>query len=244
MKLTKGISHARWQEDLSAYVDGRLASGRQQALGAHLSECLLCQRELAGLREVVALLRRVPQAPVPRSFTLSQAPARRPWWLGAMLPLRYATAVAAVLLVAVITGDLVIRSTGTGASTLAPAASPSPAAAVVQDAPEKAKGDDNAPDALGATDSAEAVSGPAGFVADLTAVNDDATASSLAVGTPAAGPPGTSLTREAAPSLPETPAAARGPLRWVEAGLAVAVTLLAAATLAQAIARRRGTPRG
>lgn len=108
MRLLKGDKHRRWQQGLSAYIDGYLEPHAQQALQRHLAECIPCQEELEALRGVVALLHRVPQVPVPRSFTLSQAPIRKMWWATRYsAPLRYATAAAALLLLAVAVGDLV-----------------------------------------------------------------------------------------------------------------------------------------
>ena len=107
MRLFIGDKHRRWQQDLSAYLDGQLEPHKREALEGHLAQCASCQEELDALRGMVALLHRVPQAPVPRSFTLTQAPARRVWWgAGYTASLRYATATAALLLLAVAIGDL------------------------------------------------------------------------------------------------------------------------------------------
>ena len=107
MKFLRKVIHQRWRRDLSPYLDGRLGPRRQVALERHLAGCILCQEELAGLRNVIAMLRQVPQVEVPRSFALSQRPSvelpRRTWYFR---PVQYATAVAAVLLVAVMVGDL------------------------------------------------------------------------------------------------------------------------------------------
>ncbi|MFH1140392.1 MAG: zf-HC2 domain-containing protein [Chloroflexota bacterium] len=108
MRLLKEAGHRRWRRDLSAYVDGHLEPPRRDALEIHLARCTFCQEELVALRGVVALLRRVPQVEAPRSFALAQAPSvglRWPVLYGSSL--RYATAVAAMLLLAVAVGDLV-----------------------------------------------------------------------------------------------------------------------------------------
>ncbi|MEE8443188.1 MAG: zf-HC2 domain-containing protein [Dehalococcoidia bacterium] len=108
MRLLKGDKHQRWQQDLSPYIDGYLESHKQKALEEHLAQCASCQQELEGLRAVTSLLHRVPQVPVPRSFVLTQAPApRMAWGIRYTAPLRYATAAAALLLMAVAVGDLV-----------------------------------------------------------------------------------------------------------------------------------------
>ena len=123
MRLIKGDKHRRWQQDLSAYIDGQLEPREQRALEAHLAECASCQDELEALRGVVALLHRVPQVRVPRSFALSEAPVRGTWWsTGYTAPLRYATAAAALLLLAVAVGDLVTGQPTTIVPEAAPAA--------------------------------------------------------------------------------------------------------------------------
>lgn len=108
MRLINKAIHRRWRRDLSSYLDGRLEPPRREALERHLAACQFCQEELAALRGVVALLHRVPHVEAPRSFALSQAPsAVLRWPVLYARPLRYATAVAATLLVAVVAGDLV-----------------------------------------------------------------------------------------------------------------------------------------
>lgn len=110
MRLLPRGEHRRHRQDLSAYIDGRLETRRRQALERHLAQCTSCQEGLETLRRVVALLRRVPQAPVPRSFTLTSTPAPRPsWTVSLATPLRYATAVAGLLFLVVVVGDLVAQ---------------------------------------------------------------------------------------------------------------------------------------
>jgi hypothetical protein len=69
------------RERLSAYVDGELPAAERAALEAHLAGCARCAAELSELRQVAGLLRALPAARVPRSFTLpvdapSVVPAR------------------------------------------------------------------------------------------------------------------------------------------------------------------------
>ena len=107
MRFLKEAGHRRWRQDLSSYLDGRLDTSRRYALERHLAGCAYCQEELASLRRVVALLHRVPQVEAPRSFTLAKAPsATLRWPLVYGRSLQYATAVAAMLLLAVVVGDL------------------------------------------------------------------------------------------------------------------------------------------
>lgn len=103
-----GPGHRRWRRDLSAYADLKLEPGRRAKMEEHLSRCFSCRQELEALEKVVALVRQLPQVPLQRSFLLSHAPAQLAWW-GARytLPLRYATAVVALLLIVIAVGDLV-----------------------------------------------------------------------------------------------------------------------------------------
>lgn len=55
---------------LSAYVDKELASDELALCDAHLQTCARCQSDLADLRLTSALLRKMPQVEVPRSFAL------------------------------------------------------------------------------------------------------------------------------------------------------------------------------
>src|SRR3990172_9773502 len=99
MWLLKGDQHRRWRGRLSAYLDGRLQPPERQGLEQHLEGCPSCREELEALRTTVALLRRMPQAPVPRSFSLAEAPAPAvvSWTGRSAAPLRYATAAAGLL---------------------------------------------------------------------------------------------------------------------------------------------------
>ncbi|MBF6589250.1 MAG: zf-HC2 domain-containing protein [Ktedonobacterales bacterium] len=60
----------RQRERLSAWLDGALGSLEGAALEQHLASCVACQREVAALRAVRALLRALPAPPLPRSFAL------------------------------------------------------------------------------------------------------------------------------------------------------------------------------
>ena len=83
------------RERLSAYLDGELAPDDAAALERHLATCPECRDDLAGLREVRALLRALPSPALPRSFALppSTAPqASRPPAVVRPLPDRSARA--------------------------------------------------------------------------------------------------------------------------------------------------------
>jgi anti-sigma factor RsiW len=121
---------------LSAYLDGELTAWEKSVVEEHLRRCRDCRRDLRALRQIVCLVRQLPEVPVPRQFTLSPAQVRHlpahpseverlrlrpmgpPWvypWL------RGATAVAAVLLVIVLTGDLLSQMTRGRIEKVAPA---------------------------------------------------------------------------------------------------------------------------
>ncbi len=73
MNSGNGREHAdreALRERLSAYLDGELAPADAAALERHLAACAECRDELAGLREVRALLRALPAPRLPRSFAL------------------------------------------------------------------------------------------------------------------------------------------------------------------------------
>lgn len=100
---------------LNAYLDRGLTSDDSRLAAAHLATCADCRRELVELRATVSLLRGLPQYTPRRSFRLGPEHARIPTgitgWLGRLLPplpaLRVATAIVALLLVAVTLGDVV-----------------------------------------------------------------------------------------------------------------------------------------
>ncbi len=136
MRFLKDVTHRRWRRDLSPFIDGQLELSRREALERHLATCAFCQKELASLRQVVALLRRVPQVEASRSFALTQAPSVRLRWpvmYGSSI--RYATAVAAMLLLAVVMADLV-----TGRPTALAPAGPGPANVQLNDGSEESEG--------------------------------------------------------------------------------------------------------
>ncbi len=102
--------HRRLRDQLSAYIDGALDSAATRRLQVHLEECEECRADLEQLRSTVAALRGLPEAQVPRSFTLSpeRAAVRRPAVPAARLAFgaRIAVAGVAVALAAVLVVDL------------------------------------------------------------------------------------------------------------------------------------------
>lgn len=95
---------------------------------AHLAACEACREELASLEQTVLWLRQLPPVRLPRSFLIPVAkPAPRRvttlgWTYGY---LRLATALAMVLLILVVSGDLFLQF---GLGPQAPAALPAPVA--------------------------------------------------------------------------------------------------------------------
>ena len=102
------MDHFSARDLLSSYLDGEVPAGTRAQVADHLEQCPECRDELADLRHLKALLQAVPAVEPPRSFVLSPTVATtRPGWLR---PVRYATAVAAVLLIALLAGDLISQS--------------------------------------------------------------------------------------------------------------------------------------
>jgi anti-sigma factor RsiW len=51
----------RWApRRMSAYLDGELAARWRSRMERHVGECVECRRVVTGLRQVVAILRRLP----------------------------------------------------------------------------------------------------------------------------------------------------------------------------------------
>ena len=98
--------HSRLQQLLSSYIDGEVDPAELREVEEHLAACDSCRRELDTLRFTVGLLRELPEVSVRRSFSLSEAPVpiRTAPFLGWGAGL--ATSVAAVLLVALLLGDI------------------------------------------------------------------------------------------------------------------------------------------
>jgi hypothetical protein len=69
------------RESLSAHLDETLGAEERARVDGHLETCAECRRELAGLSETVALLRRVQPARAPVGFAdrVIAAARRRPW---------------------------------------------------------------------------------------------------------------------------------------------------------------------
>jgi anti-sigma factor RsiW len=65
------VTHARWQRQLSAYVDGELMPHDVAEVRAHLEQCESCRAELERLQSIKSLLGGLPERPVPQSLWAS-----------------------------------------------------------------------------------------------------------------------------------------------------------------------------
>ncbi|MBI2849309.1 MAG: zf-HC2 domain-containing protein [Chloroflexi bacterium] len=97
----------RTRQWLSPYIDDRLSEDERQSVDKHLKECVACRADLLSLQRTAALLRDLPQMPVPRPLTVTVAAISRP----SLVPLlRPATALAAMALFAVLTTDFLTHT--------------------------------------------------------------------------------------------------------------------------------------
>jgi anti-sigma factor RsiW len=118
---------------LSAYMDGQVTAAERTRVEAHLAGCPACAGELHALRSTVRLLREMPPAPLPRAFTIPASTLSHRASLWNMLTrgwgyraLQGATALAAMLLMMLCSGDLLLQSLSTMMPMAAmPAAMPS-----------------------------------------------------------------------------------------------------------------------
>ena len=102
-----GRAEQRRHELLSAYVDGEVTAEEAREVEELLASSEDARRELAEIRATVDLVRGLPELEPPRSFALDAAPERR-WtlWWPSVRTTGLATSVAAMLLVALVAGDM------------------------------------------------------------------------------------------------------------------------------------------
>ena len=123
--LGQGNEHERVEALLSTYLDGRTSRAEQALVERHLKSCADCTRNLATLRATVTAIQQLPNVRAPRSFALSRSMAKQPRSTPWLYPvLRTATAVATLLFVIAVAGDVYTRGTlfSTSARKFAPAA--------------------------------------------------------------------------------------------------------------------------
>ena len=92
---------------LSEYIDSSLNNENKDVVERHLQTCEACSKELESLQMTVSLLHRVPEVPVPRSFTVTVPQPKRDAAFGprSLRWLRPATAIVAIALVVLLMGD-------------------------------------------------------------------------------------------------------------------------------------------
>jgi anti-sigma factor RsiW len=116
-------------DDLSAYLDAELLPAERERVETHLASCERCRRELAELRQTVALLKKLPPVTAPRSFAIESPTVAPPTPIRFYSPrfyaLRQATGALAALFVCVLALTLVTGA----AQQLAPAGARQPEAA-------------------------------------------------------------------------------------------------------------------
>lgn len=104
-------------ELLSAFLDGQVTPDERRRVESALANDAALAGALAGLRYTRTLLAEAPRLPAPRPFTLNEAMLgrtrqRRSGWLAFLQPayLRGAAALAAVLLLVLVLGDVGMRT--------------------------------------------------------------------------------------------------------------------------------------
>ena len=109
-------------EELSLLIDGMLDERTSRRVQTHLQQCDACHQRYEELRQTVVLLHKVPRVSVPRAFTLTEADVTgRARQRGRALPwMRWATALVAAMLVAVVGLDLLTASILGSSGTAAP----------------------------------------------------------------------------------------------------------------------------
>ena len=102
-----GRAEQRRHELLSAYVDGEVTAEEAREVEEFLETSEDAGRELSELQATVDLVRGLPELDLPRSFALDAAPKKR-WtmWWPSVRTTGLATSVAAMLLVALVAGDM------------------------------------------------------------------------------------------------------------------------------------------
>jgi hypothetical protein len=113
-------------EQISTYLDDRLAPAERASASAHLAQCEECSQTLQDFRLTVHALRALPDPPLPRSFLIVQAP-RTSFWsrlLSRSTGIRGLAAVAAALFVVMLSADFAAISSPAGITPIAPSAPP------------------------------------------------------------------------------------------------------------------------
>ena len=207
--LRKKSEHQWVDESLSTYIDGELSPAEMKRVEKHLQGCRACSESLATLRQTVALLKELPLVPAPRSFAVRPVvPRARPslappaWGYGLF---KGATALAALLLVLLVGGDLALHVIGAPLAAWAPAApaaevalaptyEPSVAPAPAEEAPmlgqtKATEPSHTAPPPENAEEVAPAAPAPTEAVGDFVTPQETASSAARAEGAEPAGTP-------------------------------------------------------
>jgi len=99
--------HTWVEERLSEYIDNQLAPNERGRVERHLIDCAQCRASFESLRWTVSLVKHAPAPVTKRSFTLAVPPQRQPSFAFGFA--RLATALATLLLFAVIGVDLITQ---------------------------------------------------------------------------------------------------------------------------------------
>lgn len=245
--MTRDLDHLpkRDVERLSAYLDGELSDRGRVRLEARLREEERLQRGLKELTGAVKIMRRLPQVPPPRNFTLTPEMAGKRQVSWGYPALQFATALAAALLVAVVVFDAFGPSLVPMAGAPAAPAERAEAPLAMEAQPTQAPpGEPELEERAAVEPTAAAPQSEAGMA---EAEGDQApqaspTSSPVAgeqafAGEPPAeqaeppGPEPSDLQAESEPEPPAAPLDGLGQLRIVEIGLAVLVLALLVLTL-------------
>lgn len=113
IKRSRKTEHEFCQENLSPFLDRQLSPREQSRVTRHIQECAECRADLQSLRQTVALMRAMPAVKPPRTFFIPASEGVRQRQVQrnrlAYGYLQFATAVATVLLVLVVSGDALLR---------------------------------------------------------------------------------------------------------------------------------------
>ncbi len=222
-------------ELLSAYLAEAIEDPAvEAAVSAHLDTCSACREQIAQLHAITTLLAELPAPSLPRSFALTREELERlrprPWYLRYQPAFRWASAVAAVLLVALLGLDLL---------TAGPAAREAPGPAADRRAlPEPAAATPVAALSAPAEPTAGA-EGAGGATPELAPAGKEVPTESIGVMAATPEPAVTTPAPSPAPS-PERETAMTSPLRLAAAvvSMVLAVTLVLGFLLPRLAARR------
>jgi anti-sigma factor RsiW len=201
--------HERVEALLSTYLDGRTNRAERALVEHHLKSCADCARNLATLSAMVTAVQKLPHVRAPRSFALPRSMAKQPRSTPWLYPfLRSAAAVATLLFVVAVAGDLFTHGTlFTSAPKAAPAALSSTSIAMQAAATPQESAPQAAPPSTSQSLAVQPPPEPAPPAAAPLASGTTASGARQAAATPAPASTATTLDQAAAPAT-EAPSAA------------------------------------